>query len=377
MEDFDHGIPDNPYNKHAWILGVPEIGERVWIGAFCLIDAFHAPLKIGRGTDISSGAQVLTHSTVRRAISERRHGEVDFAPTEIGEFCFIGTNATVLMGAMIGHHSVIAAGAVVPQSMVVPPYSLVAGVPAKIIGSSKKLLKGVEKESLSVVIPAYNEAGTIEDVVKNALGILKKMKIDYEIVLVDDGSTDGTGKIIDKLARSRNIRAVHHTRNKGFTGAIRTSFLTARKHLIFLAPADGQFDFGELPKFIDAIRGYDVATAYIIGNEESVIKKFKNSLFHLPFLFLSRYLLGITLREFSSVSLWRRRVFESIEIESEDRSAMFLPELISKALKKKYKFTEVPIKWYRRKGGEPKGTRSIIALKTLIAMIELWFKLKE
>ena len=121
------------YNKFAWILGNPEIGERVWIGAFTLIDALHAPLKIGRGTDISSGVQILTHSTVRRAISERRHGEVDGASTEIGEFCFIGTHATILMGAKIGHHSVIAAGAVIPQFMKVPPYSLVAGVPAKAI----------------------------------------------------------------------------------------------------------------------------------------------------------------------------------------------------------------------------------------------------
>ncbi|MDO8503226.1 MAG: glycosyltransferase [bacterium] len=374
MDEFDHGIPDNPYNKHAWVLGNPQIGDRVWIGAFCLIDAFHATLKIGRGTDISSGAQILTHTTVKRAISEHRHGEVDSAPTEIGEFCFIGTNATILMGAVIGHHSVVGAGAVVPQFMVVPPYSIVSGVPARIIGSSKKLLNGVEKESLSVVIPAYNEVGTIESVVKDVSLVLKKIKIDYEIVLVDDGSTDGTGKIIDKLSRSKNIRAVHHKKNKGFTGAIRTSFSSARKHLIFLAPADGQFDFQELPKFIDAIRGYDVVTAYIVQNEEAVVKKFKNGLFHLPFLFLSRYLLGITLREFSSVSLWRRRVFESVEIESEDRSAMFLPELISKALKKNYKFTQIPIKWYKRKGGEPKGTRSVIALKTLFVMVRLWLK---
>lgn len=375
MNEFDHGIPDNPYNKHAWILGDPEIGESVWIGAFCLIDAFHKTLKIGRGTEISSGVQILTHSTVVRTISERRHGAVDSAPVVIGEFCFIGTNAVILMGARIGHHSVVAAGTLVPQGMVIPPYSVVRGVPAKLAGSSKKFLRGIEKESVSVVIPAYNEKSTIEDVVKDALEVLKKLKIDYEIVLVDDGSTDGTGKIIDRLAHSRKIRSVRHKKNKGFTGAMKTCFKSAKKHLIFLAPADGGFDFGELPKFLDAIKGYDIATAYIIRNEESVATKLKILFFHVPFLFLCRYLLRIKLREFSAVILCRRRVFEGIEIESEDKSAMFLPELIAKAFRGKCRFAEVQINWYPRRGGEAKGAKFSVAFRTLFAMVKLWFRL--
>src|SRR3989344_8868590 len=221
-EQFDHGLPDNPYNKHSWVLGKPEIGDRVWIGAFTLIDALHAPLKIGRGTDISSGAQILTHSTVRRSVSEKRYPDVDSAPTEIGEFCFIGTNAVILKGCKIGHHSVIGAGAVVPENTKVPPYSLVVGVPAKRIGSSRKFLKGIEEVSLSIVIPAYNEEKTIEKVTKEASSVAQKLKIDYEVVLIDDGSRDATAKIIDRLAKSKRIRGLHHKKNKGFTGAMRT-----------------------------------------------------------------------------------------------------------------------------------------------------------
>lgn len=132
-----HGFPKNKYNKHAWILGKPEIEEDVWIGAFTLVDAKYAPLTIGKGCNISSGAQILTHSTVRRTISERKLG-IDMKAVEIGKYCFIGTNATVLMGVKIGHHSVIGAGAVVTEGTVIPPYSIVAGVPGKIVGSSKK-----------------------------------------------------------------------------------------------------------------------------------------------------------------------------------------------------------------------------------------------
>lgn len=136
-------LPVNRYNSHAWIAGTPQIEEDVWIGAFCLIDATHNTLKIGQGTNIASGAQILTHSTVKRCISERKYEEIDSKPTEIGKFCFIGTNAVVLMGCKIGHHSVIAAGAVVAENTIVPPYSIISGVPGRVTGNSKKFLKGI------------------------------------------------------------------------------------------------------------------------------------------------------------------------------------------------------------------------------------------
>jgi acetyltransferase-like isoleucine patch superfamily enzyme len=127
-----HGIPPNRYNPHCWITGRPEIGEGTWIGAFTLIDG-QGGLRIGRGCDISSGAQILTHSTVRRCVSERRYQQVDRRPTVVEDHVFVGTNAVILMGAHVGHHSVIAAGAVVLEGAVIPPYSLVAGVPGRVV----------------------------------------------------------------------------------------------------------------------------------------------------------------------------------------------------------------------------------------------------
>lgn len=122
-------FPPNRYSPMSWHVGEPDIGEGCWIGAFTLIDG-SGGLRIGRGVDVSSGAQILTHSTVRRCLTERRFDRPETAPTEIGDWCFIGTNATVLMGSRIGHHSVVAAGAVVKQFSVFPPYSVIAGNPA-------------------------------------------------------------------------------------------------------------------------------------------------------------------------------------------------------------------------------------------------------
>lgn len=125
-------LPPNPYNPHAWITGEPRIGEGTWIGAFTLIDG-QGGLKIGRGCDISCGAQILSHSTVRRCVTGRAHAQVDRKPTEIGDCVFVGANAVVQMGARVGEHSVIGAGAVVLEDQVIPPYSLAVGVPARVV----------------------------------------------------------------------------------------------------------------------------------------------------------------------------------------------------------------------------------------------------
>jgi carbonic anhydrase/acetyltransferase-like protein (isoleucine patch superfamily) len=144
---FDHGFPPNPYNPHAHIAGKPSIADGVWIGPFTLIDALHAKVTIGKGCNISTGAQILSHSTVHRCISEGKYKDIDASDTSIGEYCFIGTNAVVLMGAHVGHHSVIGAGCVVKEHARIPPYSIVAGVPGKVVGSTNKYLKSANGKS--------------------------------------------------------------------------------------------------------------------------------------------------------------------------------------------------------------------------------------
>ena len=124
----DGGLAENPYNPHAWIIGEPEIGPGTWIGAFTIIDG-SGGLTIGAGCDLSSGAQVYTHSSVRRCVSGRSFTEVEREPTRIGDRVFIGANAVVTMGVTIGDEAVVAAGAVVTHD--VPARTVVAGVPAR------------------------------------------------------------------------------------------------------------------------------------------------------------------------------------------------------------------------------------------------------
>ena len=122
-----HHLPPNPYNPHAWVVGEPIIGDDCWIGAFTVVDG-SGGLTIGRGCDISAGAQIYSHSTVKRVIGEGRSA-VERAATTIGDFVHVGAGAVVLMGCTVGDHVVIGAGTVVPQFTTVPAWSVVTGVP--------------------------------------------------------------------------------------------------------------------------------------------------------------------------------------------------------------------------------------------------------
>lgn len=140
-----HHLPENDFNPHAWIVGSPVIGEGTWIGAFAVVDG-SGGLEIGRGCDISAGAQIYSHSTVRRALSQREV-PIDRAATKIGDWVHVGAGAIILMGCDIGSHSVIAAGAVVRQGTVAPEWSVLRGVPARVYAHVPRGLLGEPSES--------------------------------------------------------------------------------------------------------------------------------------------------------------------------------------------------------------------------------------
>lgn len=228
----------------------------------------------------------------------------------------------------------------------------------------------LKNKKISITIPAFNEEKTIESVVKNAIDSVSGISSNYEILLVDDGSVDSTFQMMKKLERKfkGKISIIHHTKNKGFSGALKSCYENAKGDLIFLGPADGQFNYNELKNFIKEVEKKDIVVAYRQINEESRYRKINSYLFHL----LSRILFGIKLKEFSTCMVYSKKVRDSITIQASPSSALFLPEFFYKAIQEGYSIGQVPIHFYKRKGGKQKGSSPKVIINTLVEMTKFW-----
>ena len=108
--------------------------------------------------------------------------------------------------------------------------------------------------SISVFFPAFNDEPTIGVLVRNALAVLPEFTDDYEVLVINDGSVDGTAAIIDDLSRLHaEVKAIHHNANRGYGGALQSGFEHATKEFVFYTDGDGQYDVGELPKLLDLV----------------------------------------------------------------------------------------------------------------------------
>lgn len=116
----------NQFHPLVWIIGEPEFGEHVFIGAFSLINGKGATLRIGDHCDIASFVSINVADSHRRCLELRN--DIARHPIVLEHHVFVGSHSVIKGGAHIGHHSVIAAGTVV-DGVAIPPYSLVAGNP--------------------------------------------------------------------------------------------------------------------------------------------------------------------------------------------------------------------------------------------------------
>ena len=217
-------------------------------------------------------------------------------------------------------------------------------------------------------MPAFDEAATVESVAAEALAALAATGRDGELLLVDDGSTDGTSAIVDRLAaRDARVRVVHHARNQGFSGAMTTSLREARGDWVFLVPADGQIDMSDLTRFLAARVDADIVVGVRRHRPERIGRVLLSRAFHK----IAKTLFPLPLDEFSSVFLFRRALVDAMPIRSRPRSATFLPEVLYRASARHARFVQLAIDPRPRQGGRAKGAQLSVALYTLVELIRL------
>ena len=130
---------DSSIYQHSYVYGEVEVGSGTWIGPFTLLDGSGARLRIGRNCSISAGVQIYTHDSVRRALSGGA-ADLEVAPVDIGDNCYVGPNVVVTKGVTIGTRTVIGTGSFVNRD--IPPDSVAVGSPARVVGSVRSSADG-------------------------------------------------------------------------------------------------------------------------------------------------------------------------------------------------------------------------------------------
>ena len=230
----------------------------------------------------------------------------------------------------------------------------------------------MSRPSISVFFPCYNDGKTIGDLVVEAERQLQQLADDYEVIVVNDGSSDESADVLRTLAaRMPRLRVITHERNRGYGAALRSGFSAATKELVFYTDGDGQYDVSELPvllmlltddtDFVNGIKMTRQDPAYRVhaGNVHRFVMRWS---FWLPIHDVD-----------CDFRLIRRRILEGIDLRS--TSGSICVELVKHAQRAGAGFREVSVHHYARKWGQSQFFKPGRILQTYVHIAQIWLQL--
>jgi glycosyltransferase involved in cell wall biosynthesis len=226
--------------------------------------------------------------------------------------------------------------------------------------------------SISAFFPAYNDAGTIASMVVVADRTLRALTDDYEIIVVNDGSPDHTGEILEDLAaRYPSLRVVTHPRNRGYGGALRSGFGHATKQLVFYTDGDAQYDPRELALLVPALTpDVDMVNGYKIERHDPLNRIIIGRLYHL----IVRTLFRLRMRDVDcDFRLLRRQMFEQIDLHED--SGVICVELMTKVHLAGFRIAEVPVHHFHRAYGKSQFFNFRRVARVGRDLVRLWWQL--
>jgi glycosyltransferase involved in cell wall biosynthesis len=229
-----------------------------------------------------------------------------------------------------------------------------------------------QPRGLTVFFPAYNDAGTIASLVIAARRTAQALTSDFEILVVNDGSSDGTQAIAEELARTYpEVRVIRHPVNRGYGGALRTGFREARKELIFYTDGDAQYDPTELaalwPRLVD---GIDMVNGYKISRSDPRHRIVIGRLYH----YTVKLLFGFPVRDVDcDFRLLRRSIFDRVQLDR--NSGVICLEMMKKIHDAGFRIAEVPVRHYHRAFGRSQFFNVRRLVQTAVDVGVLWFNL--
>ncbi|KPK43800.1 MAG: cell wall biosynthesis glycosyltransferase [Phycisphaerae bacterium SG8_4] len=227
--------------------------------------------------------------------------------------------------------------------------------------------------SISVFFPCYNECENIGPTVEKAIMVLEELNADFDVVIVDDGSFDGTGKIADDIAdRDDRVKVVHHARNLGYGAALQSGFKAATKELVFYTDGDGQFDISEMPSLLALMDQYDIVSGYRLERKDSVIRRINGWCWTK----LVCLLFALKIRDIDcAFKLYKRQVFDNITLSS--TGALIDTEILARAASKGYRITQKGVHHYRRTAGEQSGANLKVILRAFKELLVLHRRIRR
>jgi glycosyltransferase involved in cell wall biosynthesis len=205
------------------------------------------------------------------------------------------------------------------------------------------------RPQLSVILPAYNEELNIRACVERCLETLPALVESFEVIVVDDGSRDGTAGVVQELVDRHHpsVRLLRHRRNLGYGAAITTGLRHGRGQLLFYTDSDNQFDVGELEWFLPLMHTYDVVIGFRVYRYDTVLRSMVSWVYNR----IVNVLFRVHVRDVDcAFKLFRHEVIDKIDVESED---FFIDtELVARARKWNFRIIEKGVRHYPRTAGE-------------------------
>ena len=233
--------------------------------------------------------------------------------------------------------------------------------------------------SLSIVLPAYNEEANVVAAVEEVSHVARGMNIDYEIILVNDGSRDRTGELArtELAPRIPNFRLVEHFPNRGYGGALKAGFAAAAKELIVFIPADKQFKFSEVELLLAKLtQDVTLVSGWRVQRQDNLVRRLNG----LGWNSVVALLFGRTIHDIDcGFKVFRREVLHRIHIES--NGAMIDTEMLAEMKARGYKMTDVPVTHLPRVAGSPTGANMKVILRAFRDLfkfrLRLWRELRD
>jgi glycosyltransferase involved in cell wall biosynthesis len=225
---------------------------------------------------------------------------------------------------------------------------------------------------LSFFFPAYNDGGTIASLVIRAIQAVSRLTPDYEIIVVNDGSIDSTAEILDELARTYpQLKVVHHSRNRGYGGALRTGFATATKDLIAYTDGDAQYDPTEVELLWNRLTpDADMVNGYKISRADPLHRVIIGRVYHHTVKLLFR----LQVRDVDcDFRLMRREIFDRVRLERD--TGVICLEMMRKIQDAGFRIVETPVHHYHRTHGRSQFFNFSRVFWTGIDVMKLWLQL--